>query len=117
MAVYSLVVRPREGDTNRFYDVLLPFLTGKPLESSLWEAEEAAARFEGGSGSSGDAAPSDPGAFGGWASPQRSDTAYVRCILHTIRHLLKSQGMSVVKTKQLMLALRAELLAMVDNDL
>ena len=38
MAVYNLALNSHVGDTHRFYDVLLPFLTGKPLEASLVEA-------------------------------------------------------------------------------
>jgi len=85
--------------------VLIPFLTGKPLETSLWETEVAADANE------------DPGAFGEWASPQRSDTAYVRCLFHAIRHMLKSKGMDILQTKQVLLALRAQLVSMIDNDL
>jgi len=42
MALYNMAIRKHEGDTDRFYDILLPFLTGKPLESTLVEAENAA---------------------------------------------------------------------------
>ena len=35
---------PKPGDTSKFYDVLIPFLTGKPLEASLVEAEAASAQ-------------------------------------------------------------------------
>ena len=43
MALYNMAINYHEGDTDRFYDVLIPFLTGKPLEASLVEAENAAA--------------------------------------------------------------------------
>jgi hypothetical protein len=43
MALYNMAIHNHEGDTDRFYDVLIPFLTGKPLEASLVEAENAAA--------------------------------------------------------------------------
>lgn len=46
MAVYNMAIQPCKEDTEKFYDVLLPFLTGKPLESSLVEAEHAAAAIE-----------------------------------------------------------------------
>ena len=42
MALYNMAIHHHEGDTDKFYDVLLPFLTGKPLETSLVEAENAA---------------------------------------------------------------------------
>ena len=43
MALYNMAINTHAGDTDRFYDVLIPFLTGKPLEASLVEAEAAAA--------------------------------------------------------------------------
>lgn len=43
MALYNMAIHYHEGDTDKFYDVLIPFLTGKPLEASLVEAENAAA--------------------------------------------------------------------------
>jgi hypothetical protein len=70
-AVYNLAVRSHDGDMNRFYDILLPFLTGKPLEDSLVVAEKYA--------SVGVAAP--PGSFGDWRLPQRSEANSVKCTL------------------------------------
>ena len=92
MAVYALAIRSREGDLTRFYDVLLPFLTGKPLETSLYET-----------------ATSEEENLDDWSSPQRSSTAYVRCILHAVRHMLRTRGLSVLESKQVVLALRAQL--------
>lgn len=43
MALYNMAIHHHEFDTDKFYDVLIPFLTGKPLEASLVEAENAAA--------------------------------------------------------------------------
>lgn len=43
MALYNMAIHHHDGDTDKFYDVLIPFLTGKPLEASLVEAENAAA--------------------------------------------------------------------------
>ena len=40
-ALYNMTLNPHDGDTEKFYDVLLPFLTGKPLEASLLEAGAA----------------------------------------------------------------------------
>jgi len=105
MAVYAMATRSGQGDMFKFYDVLLPFLTGKPLETSLWETEKAAA----------DGA--DHAAYGEWASPQRSDTSYVRCLFHAIRHMLKAKGMHPLEAKQVLLALRAQFVAMIANDL
>lgn len=42
LALYNLKVNVHPGDMARFYDILLPFLTGKPLDVSLLEAERAA---------------------------------------------------------------------------
>jgi len=74
VAVYNLAVHSHEGDTDRFYDILVPFMTGKPLEVSLVEAETS----------------DTPGGVGAWRSPQRSDTPYVRCILEAVHYMLRS---------------------------
>jgi hypothetical protein len=66
LALYNLSVHVHEGDMDKFYDVIVPFLTGKPLEASLVEAELTEAKEN-----------SDPGAIGAWRSPQRSRTAHV----------------------------------------
>jgi hypothetical protein len=44
MALYSMAISTTIGDMKRFYDVILPFLTNKPLELSLVEAEKSAKR-------------------------------------------------------------------------
>lgn len=112
MAVYALAIRSGgEGNLLRFYDVLLPFLTGKPLETSLWEAEEQALKQEEG----GEAM--DFGVIGDWNSPQRSSTSYVRTLLHALRYMMASRGMSKALCKQVVFALRAQLVKMMDNDL
>lgn len=41
LALYNMKIHPHRDDRVKFYDVLLPFLTGKPLEVSLIEAENA----------------------------------------------------------------------------
>ena len=46
MALYNMSIHSHANDTERFYDVLLPFLTGKPLEASLVEAEKIALLFQ-----------------------------------------------------------------------
>ena len=43
LGLYNFAIHPQKGDIDKFYDVLIPFLTGKPLEASLVEAEESAA--------------------------------------------------------------------------
>jgi hypothetical protein len=42
LALYNMAIHRHAGDIDKFYDILLPFLTGKPLEVSLVEAEVAA---------------------------------------------------------------------------
>ena len=75
--MYNLAVNAHAGDTNRFYDVLLPFLTGKPLEESLVDAENATL-------SNGEFY----GEFGAWRSPQRSQTTHVRCVIEAMHFML-----------------------------
>jgi hypothetical protein len=124
LAMYNMSVHPHENDMDRLYDVLLPFLTGKPLEVSLVEAERAAARFEDAAtapvnGGDDNVYDADTRACreekssrsmspqpqptrdvdsesvfkycGGWRAPQRSNTAYVRCILEALHYMLRSK--------------------------
>ena len=91
VAVYNLAVNSHEGDTDRFYDVLLPFLTGKPLEECLVESEAAALEAEE-AGVTVSTDYSSLGLFGEWRSPQRSQTAYVRCVLEAMHYILKRRG-------------------------
>jgi len=104
MALYNLAIHEHPGDMDKFYDILVPFLTGKPLESSLVDAENRAGT-------------SNIGEFGEWRSPQRSQTAYVRCLLETLQYMLRSHGLSQSKARQVSLALKAQFLAMIENDL
>ena len=114
MALYHLVLAPKtndsiwgeEGrvDTRKMYEVLLPFLTGKPLETSLVEAEQAATAGK-------------LGSFGFWRSPQRSATASVRCTMNILDFCLRSRGLAKIKSKQVRVALRAQVLSMIRNDL
>lgn len=46
LALYNLKVHSHKGDLHKFYEVLLPFLTGKPLGTTLLEAERAALRLD-----------------------------------------------------------------------
>ena len=110
MAVYNLTLCNNPGDTAKFYEILLPFLTGKPLETSLVEAEAAAA------------AASEKGlehskGYGEWRSPQRSGTAYVRAAMAAMHYLLRTRGLSSFKSKCVRLSLRAQFVEMIQNDL
>jgi len=105
MAVYNLALKQHDGDTERFYDILLPFLTGKSLETSLVEAE-----VQGEHGN-------DDAASGPWRSPQRSRTAYVRCLLESLHYVLREKGLNEVHAKLVTLAIRAQFVKMIANDM
>jgi hypothetical protein len=107
VAVYNLAVNVHQGDTARFYDVLLPFLTGKPLEESLVEAENAAL--------SGDENSFEN--YGSWRAPQRSQTAYVRCVIEAMHFMLRRRGVSELQCKLIHLGLCYQMVDMVKNDL
>ena len=60
------------------------------------------------------------GLIGPWRNPQRSDTAYVRCLFEAVHFLLTTdpdKNMSTFKAEQVILAVQAELIDMVSNDL
>lgn len=178
-ATFNLTARHKSadvtGDMKRFYDLLLPFLTAKPLEQSLIEAEEIALAKEmavddddagdeddeggeaadagvealagtpavdvpgggaaepadnpaviggiGGGVGKQDGAPkrkqqTGDGLTGAWRFPQRSATAYVRCIFEAMHFLLTNRGgLSDIKAAQVQLALQAQLVDMISNDL
>lgn len=95
MAVYNMAIYTHQGDTVKFYDVLIPFLTGKPLEASLVEAETSAlttTKPDVDDCDHGDAKLSRFSDFGSWRFPQRSSTAYVRCVLEALHYLLRRRG-------------------------
>ena len=119
-AAYNLAVHAHDGDTRRFYDVLLPFLTGKTLEASLVEAERDA-RDGGEPAGDGDdafdARAAAAGRRGAWRSPQRSETAYVRCLFDALHYLMLRRGCRSRDAKQVRLALKAQLADFVARDL
>ena len=102
--------------------MLLPFLTGKPLEASLLEAERADDEFRAAQAAAvandepldddsdaAVAARSEHAArCGAWRSPQRSETAYVRCLSEALHYLLARRGVTPLQAKQVHLALRAQ---------
>eukprot|EP00750_Incisomonas_marina_P014138 INCI17609.11.p1 GENE.INCI17609.11~~INCI17609.11.p1 ORF type:complete len:5029 (+),score=1065.32 INCI17609.11:298-15384(+) len=110
MAVYNLTASNNVGDTAKFYDILLPFLTGKPLESSLVEAEAAA-------GAAKASGKIHANGFGEWRSPQRSGTAYARAAMAAMHFLLRTRGLSSFKSKCVRVALRAQFVEMIQNDM
>lgn len=107
VAVYNLAVNSHQGDTIKFYDVLLPFLTGKPLEESLVDAENAALAQE----------ESSLGNYGPWRYPQRSQTAYVRCVIEAMHFMLRRRGVSELQCQLIHLGLCYQMVDMVKNDL
>ena len=106
LALYNLTLHTEEGDTDKFYDTLLPFITGKPLEIALVDAEHAAASSSGVSAS------------GPWRTPQRAQTQYVRCLYQAINFILtRRRGVSPLRCKQVGLATRIQFVEMILNDL
>eukprot|EP00457_Paulinella_chromatophora_P000002 gb/GEZN01000002.1/.p1 GENE.gb/GEZN01000002.1/~~gb/GEZN01000002.1/.p1 ORF type:complete len:6816 (+),score=1425.09 gb/GEZN01000002.1/:114-20561(+) len=121
MAVYNLAIHKHEGDMDRFYTILLPFLANKPLETLLVEAEKAAIAREDAKAeeeADSDAAGNQFGrSFGDWRSPQRSSTAYVRCVLHGLQFMLRSRGLTSLQCKRVLLALRVQFVLMIKHDM
>ena len=115
VSVYNLAIHTHKGDIDRFYDVLIPFLTGKPLEESLVEAENEAHNIENG----GNAVDMDQilDLYGDFRSPQRSNTAYVRCVLEAMHYMLRRRGLSALQVDTVHLALCIEVMEMIKNDL
>jgi hypothetical protein len=96
MASYNMAVNVHPGDTSRFYDVLLPFLTGKPLEASLVESEKAFSEYKESESISNNIFDS----CGPWRFPQRSDTAYVRAIIESLHYIFRRRGMTEFEASQ-----------------
>lgn len=90
MACYNMTIHKHPHDMHKFYDILVPFLTGKSLEASLVEAEELAAKE----------VDKQFGSFGDWRLPQRSKTAYVRVFWEAFHYLLKKKNVSDLAVKQ-----------------
>ena len=108
IAVYNLAISSSAGDTDKFYDILLPFITGKPLESSLVDTESIASTHR---------AAHTSQSYGQWRTPQRAQTQYVRTIYHAINYLLRKRGVSHPRCKEIGLGLRLQMVEMVLNDL
>jgi hypothetical protein len=93
VALYNMAINNHGGDIDKFYDVLIPFLTGKPLEVSLVEAETAALN-------------DNMEKFGEWRLPQRSNTAYVRCILEALHYMLRRRHVADIQARQVCVLLQ-----------
>lgn len=93
----------------RFYELLIPFVTGKPLEQTLIDVETKASESKGGDVTDGSVGP--------WRLPQKSSTSYVKCIFEALNFLLTSRGLSQIASDQVQLSLMAQLIDYVSNDL
>ena len=105
LAVYNMTIHQHTGDMNRFYEIVLPFLTGHPLESALIDAERAALEE-----------PDNPSNFGELRLPQHS-SPHVRCILEAFLYLLRRRKVSSKQVDQIHLCFASELVHMMQNDL
>ena len=113
------------------YEVILPFLAGErqelPSRAAIKgegeEEEEENGRKRRGKSSFAshqlvsDLVDRDIATSGHWESIQRAGTCYFRCILCTIRYLLKSDGFNQLQQKQLFVQIRAGFLDAVEQDL
>ena len=106
LAVYNMAIHQHIGDMGRFYDIVLPFLTGYPLESALVDAENSALNE-----------PDNPVLFGELRLPQRSAIAYVRCILEAFVFLLRQRQVPSKQVDQINLCFASELIHMMQNDI
>lgn len=106
LALYNMAIHPKAGDIGKFYDILIPFLTGKPLETSLVEAEQAAAECAAVDTTGPvsqemlDAYMANLPLSGTWRAPQRSQTAYVRCIIEALHYMLLRRGVTELQAHQ-----------------
>ena len=134
LGLYSMTTTAMAGDMHRFYDVLVPFLTGKPFETSLVEAENAALHAQDLKKSlnclrdSAEATEEQVidaemeylyalASSGSWRSPQRSDTAYVRLVIEALHYMLLCKGIPERQVEQVHLALFSEMISMMKQDL
>jgi hypothetical protein len=92
----------------RFYELLIPFITGKPLEQTLIDVETKANESKNGG---------EDGSVGPWRLPQKSSTSYVKCIFEALNFMLTSRGLSQIAADQVQLSLMAQLIDYVSNDL
>jgi hypothetical protein len=98
LLIYKVALGGSKHDRpDKIYDLIIPFVTGKPLEES--------------------ALPSYDDAATPLRSPQRSSTAYFRCIWESFHYLMLRRGLSSFNSKLVQFLFRYHLLDMVSNDL
>ena len=85
------------------YKILLPFLQGKSWEEIHHDQTRLAAAF------------AEPDAQ--MRSPQRSETAQLRCLIEAFQYLMRRRGLDKAARKEVSLMLRLELLELVMHDL
>lgn len=83
------------------YEMLLPYLAGKPLAHALAESAEE----------------KDESDLVEFCTPQRSQTNYLQPVLEAFRYSMRSSGLSREQVKQVMFAIRLEFLAHATTDI
>jgi hypothetical protein len=117
LALYNMSIHKHAGDVDKFYDILIPFLTDKPLEFNLVEAEVSAGTMEAPEAlnafkaakpptSARDAVKNMFQTCGQWKSPQLSPTAYVRSLTEVLHYLLRLKGLDEGRADQVSSHLR-----------
>ena len=93
-----------KGDDNHgpcgMYEVVLPGLVGSDLVSAMARSKEL-----------------NPDKQGAWETPQRAGMCFFRCMLSTMKYLLKDFGLDVGKIKLATLAMRRSLIVATTSDL
>lgn len=92
--VLKLVSDNKSVASTRLYDLLLPWLTDKPLEQSFAAAAEVDYR-----------------------QPHDNDSAFYRCVTESMFYLLRRKAFTPERTEQVMFAMRSMMLLQADRDL
>ena len=92
--VLKLVSAENHPASKRLYDLLLPWLTDKPLEESFSAAAEVDFR-----------------------KPHDNEVSFYRCVTETIFYLLRRQGFSSGRAEQVIFCIRTMMLIQADLDL
>jgi hypothetical protein len=94
----KLAILPaKENSPDKLYNLLLPFLVDKPFDQIASESE------------------TDP--YVDLRYPQRSNTAYARCLLEASHYVLRRRGLSHLTCKQIMYAIEVQMIGFIKHDL
>ena len=104
MTLYNMTAKNGPNNNEIFYNILIPFLTGKPLEATLLEAERASHERK---------LPE----FGDWRFPQQSEIGHTKCIFEILFFMLRDRGFNAIDSERVFLAFYSELICMMKNDL